>query len=90
MAPSATDDAIIASKMPPAREYPPAKIFPMKEAKFEKSVEIQSDGREKALARDDAVIVIDNGQLASRIPYAPALTVADLCRLLHGSRRMVL
>lgn len=65
MAPSATNDAIdaaIAAKMPPPREFAPAKIFPVKEARFEKAVPIQPDGREKARARNDAVIVIDNGQ----------------------------
>jgi actin-related protein 5 len=65
MAPSATNDTIdaaIAAKMPPPREFAPAKIFPMKENRFEKPVPIQSDGREKARTRDDAVIVIDNGQ----------------------------
>lgn len=66
MAPSAItdDDAVIASKMPPPTKYPPPKIFPMKEAKFEKTIPVQQDGRDRAAKHDDAAIVIDNGQSA--------------------------
>ncbi|KAH7375824.1 hypothetical protein B0T11DRAFT_271055 [Plectosphaerella cucumerina] len=73
MAPSATNDTIdaaIAAKMPPPREFAPAKIFPMKENRFEKPVPIQSDGREKARTRDDAVIVIDNGSATVRAGWS--------------------
>ncbi|EEY19067.1 conserved hypothetical protein [Verticillium alfalfae VaMs.102] len=72
MAPSATDDGIPASKLPPPREYPPAKIFPMREARFDKPMAIQHDGREKALARPPGTcaIVIDNGSNAVRAGWS--------------------
>lgn len=62
--------------MPPlpvreAKIYPPARIFNVKETKFEKHVASQPDGREEALKRDEgsAAIVIDNGPA----PPIPAL-----------------
>ncbi|KAL9945036.1 Actin- protein 5 [Verticillium nonalfalfae] len=72
MAPSATDDGIPASKLPPPREYPPAKIFPMREARFDKPMAIQHDGREKALSRPPgtSAIVIDNGSNAVRAGWS--------------------
>ncbi|KAM9878240.1 chromatin remodeling complex subunit (actin) [Verticillium dahliae] len=72
MAPSATDDGIPASKLPPPREYPPANIFPMREARFDKPMAIQHDGREKALARPQgtSAIVIDNGSNAVRAGWS--------------------
>ncbi|KAM0325454.1 hypothetical protein ACHAQA_007441 [Verticillium albo-atrum] len=74
MAPSATDDGIPASKIPPPREYPPAKIFPMREARFDKPMAIQHDGRQKALARAQSgghtAIVIDNGSSSVRAGWS--------------------
>ena len=69
MAPSATSETAFAipdSKRPAERSYPPAKIFPVREAKFEERIPVQPDGREKALAQPPggAAIVIDNGTSA--------------------------
>lgn len=63
MAPSATGE-LPPLPAPPERTYPTAKIFPVKEAKFEKPIPVQRDGREKALAQaaGGAAIVIDNGK----------------------------
>lgn len=52
----------------PVREektYPPARIFNVKETKFEKYVAPRSDGRDKARAMPEgsAAIVIDNGSV---------------------------
>jgi actin-related protein 5 len=69
MAPSAIDEAA-ALHAPPERTYPPAKIFPVKEVKFEKPIAVQVDGREKALAQPagTTAIVIDNGEQTCRYP----------------------
>jgi actin-related protein 5 len=50
------------------KTYPPARIFSVKEAKFEKYITPQLDGREKALAQPagKVAIVIDNGKLQAR------------------------
>lgn len=66
MAPSATSDSAFTvpdSKRPAERIYPPAKIFPVREARFEKPIPVQPDGLEKARAQPpgSAAIVIDNG-----------------------------
>lgn len=81
MAPSATSDSaftIPESKRPAERTYPPAKIFPVREAKFEKQIPVQPDGREKALAQPPggAAIVIDNGTAAPRT-FLPILNHRD-------------
>lgn len=62
MAPSATDPPALPQRA--EKSYPPAKIFNVKETKFEKHIEPQSDGREKARAQPDGTvaIVIDNGK----------------------------
>ncbi|KAI1277480.1 putative chromatin remodeling complex subunit [Xylaria sp. FL0933] len=84
MAPSAID-----TPMPPlpAREektYPPARIYPVKETKFEKHIAPQPDGREKALAQPEgsAAIVIDNGSSAVRSGWsfesAPRLSIPPI------------
>lgn len=66
MAPSAIDQPAI--KAPEPKTYPPAKIFPVKETRFENYIEPQSDGRRRALKDPgSAAIVIDNGE-----PPAPA------------------
>lgn len=67
MAPSAVEPTVPALAALPVREvktYPPARIFPMKENRFEKPTPEQPDGREKALAQPAgrAAIVIDNGK----------------------------
>lgn len=59
MAPSAVDEPAIVA---PAKTYPPAKIFPVKDTKFEDYIEPQTDGRRKALEQSGAAIVIDNGE----------------------------
>lgn len=69
MAPSATSDSAFTipdSKRPAERVYPPAKIFPPREAKFENPIPVQPDGLEKARAQTpgSAAIVIDNGTSA--------------------------
>ncbi len=63
MAPSAVDPPALPQRV--EKIYPPAKIFDVKETKFEKHIEPQADGREKALAQPEgtAAIVIDNGKL---------------------------
>jgi len=84
MAPSATDGPVPMDV--DEKTYPPAKIFPVKEPKFEKIITPQFDGREKALAQPSggAVIVIDNGKPSRASPprvssrsllLAPSLSV---------------
>ncbi|KAK7997094.1 O-methyltransferase- family 2 [Apiospora arundinis] len=75
MAPSAVDTTAPALTALPMREektYPAARIFPMKENRFEKPTPEQPDGREKALARPtgSAAIVIDNGSSAVRAGWS--------------------
>lgn len=70
MAPSAIDPPTqVLGELPTRQEktYPPARIYPVKEMRFEKSTPPQPDGREKALAQSDgsAAIVIDNGMKLS-------------------------
>jgi actin-related protein 5 len=60
MAPSAVDEP--KQIRPEERTYPPAKIFPMKETRFEKFIEPQADGYRKAFEHGNAAIVIDNGK----------------------------
>lgn len=61
MAPSAIDDRV--PQAPHEKTYPPAKIFPVKETKFEKFIEPQTDGYKRALEQPgNAAIVIDNGE----------------------------
>lgn len=70
MAPSAVDVPML----PPREEkvYPPAKIYPVKDIKFEKHTPPQPDGREKALAQPQGsvAIVIDNGSSAVRAGWS--------------------
>ncbi|KAI1495648.1 putative chromatin remodeling complex subunit [Biscogniauxia marginata] len=72
MAPSATDTSMPPLPVREEKTYPPAKIFNVKETKFEKHVTPQPDGREKALAMPDgsAAIVIDNGSSAVRAGWS--------------------
>ncbi|KAK8052070.1 putative ARP5-Actin-related protein [Apiospora rasikravindrae] len=75
MAPSAVDPMVPGFGALPVREektYPPARIFPMKENRFEKPTPEQPDGREKALAKSagSAAIVIDNGSSAVRAGWS--------------------
>lgn len=65
MAPSAIDDK---PRAPAAdKTYPPAKIFPVKETRFEKYIAPQEDGRKRALEQHgSAAIVIDNGKRSRR------------------------
>lgn len=62
MAPSAVDQPAI--KASEEKTYPPAKIFPVKETRFENFIEPSKDGRERALKQpESSAIVIDNGEL---------------------------
>ncbi|KAI0596458.1 putative chromatin remodeling complex subunit [Biscogniauxia sp. FL1348] len=74
MAPSAIDTPMPPLPVREAKTYPPAKIFNVKETKFDSFVAPQSDGREKALAMaqsdQDAAIVIDNGSSAVRAGWS--------------------
>ncbi|ORY63199.1 putative chromatin remodeling complex subunit [Pseudomassariella vexata] len=76
MAPSAIDPpvsaAVPALPVPDEKTYPPARIYPMKEMRFEKHTPPQPDGREKALAQSSgsAAIVIDNGSSAVRAGWS--------------------
>jgi len=66
MAPSAIDTPMPPLPVREEKTYPPARIYNVKETKFEKYVAPQPDGREKALARPqgETAIVIDNGSSA--------------------------
>ncbi|KAH7035577.1 putative chromatin remodeling complex subunit [Microdochium trichocladiopsis] len=72
MAPSAIDDPLPPLPKREEKTYPPARICNVKETKFEKAVEIQTDGRRQALSRTDgsAAIVIDNGSSAVRAGWS--------------------
>jgi actin-related protein 5 len=62
MAPSAIDETV--SRREAWKNLPPPTVYPVKEAKFEKYLPPQVDGRERALAQPagQAAIVIDNGR----------------------------
>ncbi|KAL7628903.1 Nuclear actin-protein involved in chromatin remodeling [Parahypoxylon ruwenzoriense] len=70
MAPSAIDPPALPVRQ--EKTYPPARIYNVKETKFEKHVPPQPDGREQALARPDGsvAIVIDNGSSAVRAGWS--------------------
>lgn len=63
MAPSATGDTV-SSRREAWKNLPPPTLYPVKEARFEKYLPPQIDGRERALAQPEgqAAIVIDNGE----------------------------
>ncbi|KND93111.1 Actin-like protein arp5 [Tolypocladium ophioglossoides CBS 100239] len=69
MAPSAIDDK---PRAPAADKiYPPAKVFPVKETRFEKYIVPRDDGRERALEQPGgAAIVIDNGSSSVRAGWS--------------------
>ncbi|KAL7937867.1 actin-like protein [Trichoderma chlorosporum] len=69
MSPSAIDDRV--PQAPQEKTYPAPKIFPVKETKFEKFIEPQTDGRKRALEQPgNAAIVIDNGSSAVRAGWS--------------------
>ncbi|AEO66930.1 931372c0-f32a-4f2f-8f07-e9b7afdc2dd6 [Thermothielavioides terrestris] len=70
MAPSATDETV--SQRDAWKNLPPPTVYPVKEAKFEKYLPPQLDGRERALARPEgqAAIVIDNGSSTVRAGWS--------------------
>jgi len=72
MAPSATEDSLPPLPKRQEKTYPPARIFNVKETKFEKLVDIQSDGRQQALSSSNgnAAIVIDNGSSSVRAGWS--------------------
>lgn len=69
MAPSAMD--IPALPIRQEKTYPPARIYNVKETKFDKPIPAQPDGREEALERPagSVAIVIDNGAVLSSRTY---------------------
>ncbi|EGX92890.1 chromatin remodeling complex subunit (Arp5), putative [Cordyceps militaris CM01] len=70
MAPSATSEQP-AGAQPPENTYTPAKIYNVKETRFEKFVAPDSKGRKKALEQNgNAAIVIDNGSSAVRAGWS--------------------
>lgn len=68
MAPSATDETV--RRREAWRDLPAPTLYPVKEAKFEKYLPPQVDGRERALAQPQgqAAIVIDNGRQRPHVP----------------------
>ncbi|KAI1265826.1 putative chromatin remodeling complex subunit [Xylariaceae sp. FL1019] len=84
MAPSATDTSMPPLPVRAEKTYPPARIFTVKETKFEKPFKAQPDGREKALTkpRGEAAIVIDNGSSAVRAGWsfeaAPRISIPPI------------
>lgn len=64
MTPSAIDGTGSVSLREAWRQLPPPTLYPVKEARFEKFLPSQLDGRETALAQPagTAAIVIDNGE----------------------------
>jgi len=64
MAPSAMDIDSAAPAAEQENAVPPPKLYPPREAHFERFIEPKSDGYQKAKSRgsDRAAIVIDNGK----------------------------
>lgn len=62
MAPSAVDESV-SSRREAWKNLPPPTLYPVREARFERYLPPQLDGRERALAQPEgqAAIVIDNG-----------------------------
>jgi actin-related protein 5 len=62
MAPSAIDEPV--GRRDNWKNLPPPTLYPVKEARFEKYLPPQLDGRERALVQPEgqAAIVIDNGR----------------------------
>jgi actin-related protein 5 len=81
MAPSAVEETI--SQRDAWKSLPPPTLHPVKEARFEKYLPPQLDGREKALAQPDgqAAIVIDNGK-HPRVLQDQWSKIADMLGLL--------
>jgi actin-related protein 5 len=73
MAPSAIDD--MAGRRDAWKTLPPPKLYPVKEARFEKYLPPQVDGHERALAQPggQASIIIDNGR--PKIPSSRTATI---------------
>ncbi|KAL2153184.1 hypothetical protein VTH82DRAFT_4339 [Thermothelomyces myriococcoides] len=71
MAPSATGDTV-SSRREAWKNLPPPTLYPVKEARFEKYLPPQIDGRERALAQPEgqAAIVIDNGSSTVRAGWS--------------------
>jgi actin-related protein 5 len=66
MAPTAIDEPAAAAPPQDTKTYPPAKIYNVKDIKFEKYIEPKSDGRKRALEQPgSAAIVIDNGEYST-------------------------
>ncbi|KAK4103718.1 ARP5-like protein [Parathielavia hyrcaniae] len=70
MAPSAIDETV--SRRDAWQNLPPPTLYPVKEAKFEKYIPPQIDGRERALAQPagQTAIIIDNGSSAVRAGWS--------------------
>ncbi|KAL2159918.1 hypothetical protein VTH06DRAFT_2051 [Thermothelomyces fergusii] len=71
MAPSATGDTVT-SRREAWKNLPPPTLYPVKEARFEKYLPPQIDGRERALAQPEGqvAIVIDNGSSTVRAGWS--------------------
>jgi actin-related protein 5 len=71
MAPTAIDEPAAAAPPQDTKTYPPAKIYNVKDIRFEKYIEPKSDGRKRALEQPgSAAIVIDNGSSAVRAGWS--------------------
>ncbi|KAJ4300394.1 Nuclear actin-protein involved in chromatin remodeling [Collariella sp. IMI 366227] len=70
MAPSAVEETV--SRRDAWKNLPPPTLYPVKEARFEKYLPPQADGRQRALAlpKGQAAIVIDNGSSAVRAGWS--------------------
>ena len=93
MAPSAIDQSAQASE--PQNIVPPPKLYTPREIHFEKYLDSQPDGYQKAVSRgpERAAIVIDNGNSPS-LPKPPLIlkshNLTQYHRLLSNSSRLVL
>lgn len=92
MAPSATEPPAAPLGARAEKTYPPARIFPVKETRFEKHTPPQPDGREKASEKPagSAAIVIDNGASSQPRPRRQEPADCSTRRRLQRSSRMVL
>ena len=70
MAPSAIEETV--NRREAWKNLPPPTVYPVKEAKFDKYLPPQLDGRERALAQPNgqAAIVIDNGRQPRALQHA--------------------
>ena len=79
MAPSAVDETV--SMRDAWKTLPDPVLYPVKEAKFEKYIEPQSDGYERAKSQSagNAAIVIDNGTFVFDYRIVTECSPAKVC-----------